>query len=54
MAPLGVIDYIIVHELVHLKIHTHNEKFYKEVQKLMPNYTEKKEWLKQYVQELSL
>lgn len=54
MAPLGVIDYIIVHELVHLKIHTHNEKFYKEVQKLMPHYTEKKEWLKQYGQELSL
>lgn len=45
MAPIGVIDYIIVHELVHLKIHTHNEKFWKEVQKMMPNYLEKKEWL---------
>ncbi|MBD3795430.1 MAG: M48 family metallopeptidase [Epsilonproteobacteria bacterium] len=29
MAPVGVIDYIIVHESVHLKIHTHNEKFWK-------------------------
>lgn len=54
MAPIGVIDYIIVHELVHLKIHTHNEKFYKEVQKMMPNYLDKKEWLKQHGQELSL
>lgn len=45
MAPIGVIDYIIVHELVHLKIHTHNEKFWKEVQKMIPNYLEKKEWL---------
>lgn len=46
MAPIGVIDYIIVHELVHLKIHTHNEKFWKEVQKMMPNFQEKKEWLR--------
>jgi len=45
MAPVGVIDYIIVHELVHLKIHTHNEKFWKEVFRMMPNYMEKKEWL---------
>lgn len=44
MAPIGVIDYIIVHELVHLKIHTHNEKFWKEVQKMIPYYLEKKEW----------
>ena len=46
VAPIGVIDYIIIHELVHIKIHTHNEKFWKEVFKLMPNYLEKKEWLK--------
>ncbi|MGB3751909.1 MAG: SprT family zinc-dependent metalloprotease [Arcobacteraceae bacterium] len=47
MAPIGVIDYIIIHELVHLKIHTHNEKFWKEVSKMMPNYLEKKEWLRE-------
>ncbi len=46
MAPISVIDYIIVHELVHLKIHTHNDKFWKEVQKMMPNFQEKKEWLR--------
>lgn len=46
MAPIGVIDYIIVHELVHLKIHTHNDKFWKEVQKMMANFQEKKEWLR--------
>jgi len=46
MAPIGIIDYIIVHELVHLKIHIHNEKFWKEVSRMMPNYLEKKEWLR--------
>lgn len=54
MAPIGMIDYIIVHELVHLKIHTHNEKFWKEVQKMMPNYLEKKEWLKAHGKDLAL
>ena len=47
MAPLSVIDYIIVHEITHLKIHTHNEKFWKEIYKSMPNYLEKKEWLRE-------
>jgi predicted metal-dependent hydrolase len=46
MAPLSIIDYVILHEIVHLKEHTHNEKFWKEILKLMPNYLEKKEWLK--------
>ena len=46
MAPISVIDYVIIHEIVHLKIHTHNEKFWKEILKLMPNYLEKKEWLR--------
>ncbi len=46
MASIGVIDYIIIHEIVHLKIHTHNDKFWKEVYKNMPNYLEKKEWLR--------
>ncbi|MCK9473745.1 SprT family zinc-dependent metalloprotease [Sulfurimonas sp.] len=54
MAPIGVIDYIIVHEIVHLKEHTHNEKFWKEVGKIMPNYAEKKEWLKAQGKGLSL
>jgi predicted metal-dependent hydrolase len=46
MAPVGVIDYIIAHELAHLKEYTHNERFWKEVRRLMPDYTKHKEWLK--------
>lgn len=47
MAPLGVIDYVLVHEIAHLKEHTHNDKFWKEISKIMPNYLEKKEWLRE-------
>ena len=46
MAPISVLDYVIIHEITHLKEHTHNERFWKEVQRLMPNYIEKKAWLK--------
>jgi len=46
MAPVSVIDYIIAHELSHLKEPTHNEMFWKEVQRLMPEYKQKKIWLK--------
>ena len=46
MAPVGVIDYIIAHELAHLKEHTHNDRFWKEVKRLMPDYANHKEWLK--------
>ena len=54
MAPVGVIDYIIVHELAHMKEATHSEKFWREVQRLMPNYLEKKEWLKKHGNELDV
>ncbi len=46
MAPMGVIDYVIIHEIAHIKEHTHNERFWKNVQRMMPNYLEYKEWLK--------
>lgn len=44
-APKDVIDYIIIHELCHLKIKNHSFRFWNLVRKFMPNYEEKKEWL---------
>lgn len=46
MAPLTVLDYIIVHELVHLVHHNHTPKFWAEVEKLIPDYVERKGWLR--------
>lgn len=54
MAPIGVIDYIIIHEIVHLKEHTHNDKFYKELSRLMPNYLGKKGWLQKNGSDLNI
>jgi predicted metal-dependent hydrolase len=46
MAPNRVVDYVVVHELCHLKQLDHSPKFWKEVERVMPDYAEHKEWLK--------
>ncbi|MFN5348271.1 MAG: M48 family metallopeptidase [Betaproteobacteria bacterium] len=47
MAPLTVIDYIVVHELCHMRHRDHSEAFWNEVDKVLPQYRERKEWLRQ-------
>lgn len=46
MAPLTIIDYIVVHELCHLHHRDHTEAFWNEVDKILPDYRERKEWLR--------
>jgi len=47
MAPPSVLDYIVVHELAHLIHPNHTEAFWNEVDKVMPDYQDRKEWLRQ-------
>lgn len=47
MAPLKVIDYVVVHEIVHLSMPSHSKDFWAKVEELMPNYTQPKSWLKE-------
>lgn len=46
MAPPTVLDYIIVHELAHLLYPNHTTAFWNQVDKVMPDYMERKEWLR--------
>lgn len=46
MAPPRILDYIIVHELCHIHQKNHNNNFWNEVDKVMPDYRERKDWLK--------
>lgn len=48
LAPKEVTDYVIVHELCHLKEMNHSEKFWKEVEKVLPDYKERRKWLKEH------
>lgn len=52
LAPKPVIDYVIVHELAHLKVHNHSKAFWNIVQQVMPSYKEKVRWLRERGQEL--
>ena len=47
MAPLKVIDYVIIHELVHTIHKNHSANFWSAVEEIMPNYKEAKHWLKE-------
>lgn len=46
MAPLEVVDYVVIHELVHLKVHNHSKTFWDSVAALMPDYKRRMNWLK--------
>jgi predicted metal-dependent hydrolase len=47
MAPARVVDYVIVHELMHLKQKNHSHQYWAEVEKMMPDYKQDERWLKQ-------
>jgi hypothetical protein len=45
--PLFVRDYIILHELMHLRQMNHSARFWAEVERVCPNYKKAKLWLKE-------
>ncbi len=45
MAPLMVIDYVIIHELAHTIEHNHSNAFWAIVRKYTPAYRQHKKWL---------
>lgn len=54
MAPLDVIDYVVVHELAHLRVKDHSRRFWREVEKIMPEYKDRRKWLRVHGETLSL
>jgi hypothetical protein len=46
MAPMSIVDYLVVHELTHLIHDNHSRDFWATVAAIIPDIKEKKEWLK--------
>ncbi len=52
LAPPEVRDYVVVHELAHRKEMNHSPRFWKEVEKVLPDYRRRLLWLKKNGPEL--
>ena len=47
-APKDVVEYVVIHELAHVRHKNHSARFWSEVQKYVPDYKERRAWLKKY------
>lgn len=48
LMPEEVMDYVIIHELCHLRYMNHSKEFWQYVGSVMPDYAKWKQWLKEY------
>lgn len=48
MAPPEVLEYVVVHELCHIKERNHSPAFWRLVGQHLPNYEQQRAWLKQH------
>ncbi|HNM35874.1 MAG TPA: SprT family zinc-dependent metalloprotease [Anaerolineales bacterium] len=54
MAPLEVIDYVVLHELAHLKVKNHSPRFWKLVESLCPDFKHHRKWLRDHGETMTL
>jgi predicted metal-dependent hydrolase len=52
LAPLDVLDYVVVHELCHLLIANHSRRLWTLVERQRPHWREQRDWLREYGPEL--
>lgn len=54
MAPEPVLDYVVIHELCHLRYMDHSEHFWNLVAEFCPAYKQYRKWLKEHGESLHL
>jgi len=54
MAPPDVIDYVVVHEICHLRHMNHSKEFWRYVETILPDYRDSAHWLRKNGWELYL
>jgi len=52
LAPFEVLDYVVVHELCHLRVPNHSRKFWRLVETRRPNWRDQRDWLRVHGDEL--
>ncbi len=48
MAPSKVVDYVIIHEIAHIKHKNHSKRFWRLVESMMPDYEKHDKWLEEH------
>lgn len=46
MAPVHIIEYVVIHELCHLRVANHSKKFWLLVESILPDWSERRSWLR--------
>lgn len=46
LAPHRIVDYVVVHELCHLLEHNHSPRYWKHVERHVPDWKARRDWLK--------
>jgi predicted metal-dependent hydrolase len=49
-APKDCIDYVIIHELCHVRIHNHSPRFYRLLESILPDWKTRREYLNVYTE----
>mgnify|MGYP002547163680 CR=1 FL=1 len=48
LVPDEILDYVVVHELAHRKEMNHSQRFWAEVERILPDYKARRKWLKEF------
>lgn len=54
LTPVFMQEYVVVHELAHLKEMNHSKAFWREVEKILPDYKKRIEWQKEHEKEFAV
>ena len=54
MAPHRIVDYVVVHELCHLLEHNHSGRYWKHVAMYLPDWQERRDWLRRHGKEFEI
>ncbi len=52
LAPLEVLDYVVVHEVCHLRVPNHSRRFWALVERQRPRWCDQRDWLRVHGPEL--
>ena len=47
LMPPAILDYVVVHELAHRIEMNHSPRFWTQVERILPDYRERRRWLKE-------